>query len=86
MATIPEKTDNFVGDERELENESHLANSKYAGTTEDERDMRVLGKAQVLNVSSTPKIQSIGRLPSTAQLSILVHVGIRMYPDEYMGD
>lgn len=46
------KPEMVVEGEHELETFESVLKDKYAGTSEDERDMRVLGKTQVLNVCS----------------------------------
>ena len=49
--TRSDKPEMTVGGEDEMETFDQALRGKYQGTSEDDRDMRVLGKAQVLNVS-----------------------------------
>ena len=44
------KPEMVVENEHEMETFEEALRGKYQGTAEDERDMRVLGKTQVLNV------------------------------------
>jgi len=62
--------------------------SKLGGTNNDEHDMAMLGRTQVLNVRDR-RIQKCCQhitYTGTAQLPLHLDFGICLYPDEHLGD
>ena len=55
-----DKPEMVLEGEQELETFEDALRGKYQGTSEDERDMRVLGKTQVLNVRLMGPLSSGG--------------------------
>ena len=62
--------------------------SKLGGTNNDEHDMAMLGRTQVLNVRDR-RIQKCCQhitYTGTAQFSLHLDSGICLYPDEHLGN